>query len=63
MTMIYPVRGWFDIVKIPTFELSELEIGNDEYIDKSSARFIQMFNNTWLCIYSCPRKVVFDNVS
>ena len=50
MTMIYPTTGWFKIVKIPTFDLYEVMEGNDEYIDKSSSRVSQLFNNTWLCI-------------
>ena len=40
-----------------------MTIGNDEYIDKSSARVSQLINNTWLCIYPRPRKVVFDSRS
>ena len=40
-----------------------MTIGNDEYIDKSSARDSQLFNKTWLYIYPRPRKVVFDNGS
>ena len=38
MTMIEPTTGWFEIAEIPTFDLKEVTIGNDEYIDKSSAR-------------------------
>ena len=34
MEMIYPVTGWFVIVKVPKFELNEAAAGNDEYIDK-----------------------------
>ena len=60
MTMIDLATGWFDIVEIPTFDLEEVELGNSEKIDKSSARVIQLFNNTWICRYSRPRKVVFD---
>ena len=48
MTMIDPNTGWFGIVKIPTFGLNDATAGNDEYTDKSSAKVIQMFNNTWL---------------
>ena len=44
------------------FDLEEVTLGNDEYIDKSSAGVSQMFNNTWLCRYPRPRKVGFDNV-
>ena len=63
MTMIDPATGWFEVVEIMTFDLDELTAGNDEYIDKSSARVSQLFNNTWLCRYLRPRKVVFDNGS
>ena len=34
MTMIDPATGWFKIVEIPTFDLDEEPIGNDEYIYK-----------------------------
>ena len=63
MTMIYPATGWFKMVEIPMFDLEEVEIGNDEYIDKSSARVSQLSNNTWICRYPRLRKVVFDNRS
>ena len=63
MTMIDLATGWFDIVEIPTFDLEEVELGNSEKIDKSSARVIQLFNNTWICRYSRPSRVVFDNGS
>ena len=48
MTMIKPTTGWFEIVEIPTYELNEVTGGNDEYIDKSSSRLNQLFNNTWI---------------
>ena len=54
MTMIYPATRWFDIFEIPMFDLEEVAIGNDEYIDKLSARVSQLFNNTWLCRYPRP---------
>ena len=57
--MIEPATGWFDIFEIPMFDLNEVTAGNDECIDKSSYRVIQMFNNTHICRYPCPRKVVF----
>ena len=60
MTMIDPATGWFDIIKKPTFDLEEV---NDEYIDTSSARVSQFFNNTWLCRYPRPHRVVFENGS
>ena len=34
MTMIDPDTGWFKIFEIPKFELKEVTLGNDEYIDK-----------------------------
>ena len=61
--MINRATGWFDIFKIPTFDLEEVTIGNDEYINKSTARVSQLFNNTWLCRYPHQRKIVFDNSS
>ena len=61
MMMIDPATCWFKIVEIPTFELEEIVLGYNAYIDKSSAKVSQMFNNTWLCRYPRPRKVVFDN--
>ena len=30
MTMIDPSTGWFEIVQIPTFDLEEATVGNDE---------------------------------
>ena len=48
MTTIDLATGWFKIVQIPTFDLEEVTIGNDEYIDKSSDRVSQLFKNTWL---------------
>ena len=62
-TMIKPDTGWFDIIKIPMFDLEVVALVNHEYIDKSYSRFSQMFHNTWLCRYLSPRKVVFDNDS
>ena len=60
--MINPTTGWFKIVEILTYNLNEVKGGNDEYIDKSSTRVIQLFNRKWLSRYPRPRKVVFDNV-
>ena len=34
MTMIDQATGWFEIIKIPKFDLEKVTIGNDEYIDK-----------------------------
>ena len=63
MRMLDPAPGWLEIVEIPTFNLYEVIAGNDEHIDKEYARFIQLFNNKWICRYPRPQKVVFDNVS
>ena len=63
MKMIDPATGWFQIFRIPTFNLDEVVIDNDKYIDKSSTRVSQMFNNTWLCRYPRQRRVVLDNGS
>ena len=60
MMMINPATGWFEIVEMMAFDLCEVMGGNDEYIDISSSRVSQFFNNTWVCIYPRPRKVVFD---
>ena len=63
MTTIDPVTGWFETVKIPTYNLYEVTGHNDECIEKSSTRVSQLFNNTCLSIYPHPQKVVFDNIS
>ena len=63
MTNIYSSKGWLEIDAIPTFDLNKITENNDEYIDKSSDRVFQLFNNTWICIYPRPHKVVFDNIS
>ena len=61
MIMIDPAMGWFEIFEVPLYDLHELMGFNDEYIDHSSARVSQIFNNKFLSRYLCPRKVVFDN--
>ena len=63
MTMIDPTTGWFEIFKVPTYDLDEVTGGNAEYIDKSSTRASQFFNNTRLIRYPHPRKAMFDNGS
>ena len=55
--------GWFELTKVLMFDINEATGGNFKYIDKSSTRAIQVFNNIWICIYPCPRKFVFDNES
>jgi hypothetical protein len=63
MTMIDPSTGWFEIVQVPYYDLDEIKMDNREYIDKTSARISQLFNQTWLSRYPRPRRVVFDNGS
>ena len=50
ITIIEPTMSWFKIVKVPTFDLYEVTFVNDEYIDNSSNRVSQLFNNTWIFI-------------
>ena len=61
MTVIDPTTGSFEISEIPTFDVDEVTVGNDDYIYKSSARFSQIFYNTCLCRYPRLHKVVFEN--
>ena len=63
MTMIDHTMGWFDIADMPTFDLEEVSLGNDEYIDTLSARVSHLFNNTWISKQPRKRTVVFDNRS
>ena len=46
MTIIGSVNGWFEISEFPSYELDEVTGVNDEYIYKSSAKLIQLFNST-----------------
>ena len=39
-TMINPETGWFEVVKVPTYDLDEATGFNITHIDKSSARII-----------------------
>ena len=63
MTFIDPSTGWFEIAQVPYFDMDNVKIGDTEYIDKTSARISQLFNNTWLSRYPRPTRVVFDNGS
>ena len=55
-TIINPSTGWLEIVEIQMYDIDEVMAGNDEYIDKSSSRVSQLFNNTWVYIYPRPKK-------
>ena len=61
MTIIDPATGWFEITKVPTYDLKKVTVSNDEFVDKSSTRFRQLFNNIWLIRYPHPCKVMFYN--
>ena len=64
MTFIDPSTGWFEIAQVPYFDMENVKIGDTEYIDKTSARISQLFNNTWLSRYlRLTRVVLFDNGS
>ena len=63
MTFIDPATGWFEITQVPYYDLDQVKVQNQEYIDKTSARISQLFNNTWLSRYPRPKRVVFDNGS
>ena len=56
MMIIDPIKGWFQTVKVLTFDLDEVTEGNDGYIDKLSVSLRQLFNNKWICGYLCPQK-------
>eukprot|EP00957_Ditylum_brightwellii_P009110 688905-Ditylum_brightwellii.AAC.1 len=49
MTMIDPTTSWFKIALVP--------------FNKSSSAASGIFNNSWLCRYPWPRKVIYDNDS
>ena len=55
--------SWFEIIEVPTFILDEFMGINGEYIDKSYSRVSKLLNNTWICIYPGPGKLVFENGS
>ena len=61
LKIVDPTTGWFEIIKFPCFDFNEVSRVNIEYIDKLSARVIQMFNKTWLYRYPYPHEVAFEN--
>ena len=63
MTFIDPATGWFEIAQVPYYNIEDVKGGNVEYINKTSARISQLFNNVWLSRYPRPHRVVFDNGS
>ena len=46
MTFIYPCTRWYGIAQVTYFYIEEIENDNREYIEKTSARSSQLFNNT-----------------
>ena len=62
MMMIKPAIAWFEIIKVPVFDLNEIMGGNDEYIDKSSTKVRKLLNKKRLWRYPHPCKVVFGKV-
>ena len=63
MTFIDPATGWFKIAQVPYYNIEDVKGGNIEYINKTSARISQLFNNVWLSRYPRPHRVIFDNGS
>ena len=61
MAKVYPCMDWFEIFEVPAFNIDEVTVGNDEYINESYSRVSRLCNNTWLCKYPHPQKVMFDN--
>ena len=63
MKIIDTVTVRLNCFEIPFFNLNEAARRNIEYIHKSYARVIHVFNQTWLCRYPHPWEVMFDNCS
>ena len=63
MTMVDPSMGWFEIVEVLYYNIEDIVNDKDNYIDKSSARISQLFNQAWLSRYPWPKEGIFDNGS
>ena len=61
MTFTNPCTGKFERSQAPFFDIKEIKIDNKEYIDKTSARISQLFNNMWLLRCSTPNQVLVYN--
>ena len=46
MTFIDPATGWFEITQVPYYDFDKVKIQDHQYIDKTSTRISQLFNNT-----------------
>ena len=51
MTMVDPAMGWFEMVEVPYYNIEDIVNDKDNYINKSSARISQLFNQVWLSRY------------
>ena len=63
MTMVDPATGWFEITEVPYYSIEDVKRDENQYIDKSSARISQLFEQAWLGRYPRPKQVIFDNGS
>ena len=63
ITINDPDTGRFKIVEVPCFDLEGVSKGNTEFINKSSLRVIQLFNQKYICRYPHPHKFVFEKIS
>ena len=63
MTMVDPATGWFDMVEVPYYSIDEVKKNKNKFIDKTSARISQLFEQTWLSRYPRPKRIIFDNRS
>ena len=55
MKIIDPAMGWFEIIKVPMFDLDKVTGRIGEYINESYGRVIQFFNNTRKGRYPRPQ--------
>ena len=67
LTMIDPATGWFEIIELPTTEITYTRDKQEDIVevilDKSSACVSQLFNKSWLSRYPRARYVIYDNGS
>ena len=64
MTILDPVTGWFEIVEVPNYIITDLQTkSKSESVNKTYSQISRLFDQTWLARYPRPNKVVFDNGS
>eukprot|EP00957_Ditylum_brightwellii_P000499 38422-Ditylum_brightwellii.AAC.1 len=56
MTMVDPATGLFEMVEVPYYGVEDIKKGNQDAIDKTSARIRKLFKNVWLSRYPRPEK-------